>query len=85
MEKTIEKLNSEEFYQTPLHGRGGSSAVFNAIMELQVGEGLKIKKAGWTPKYPPTRIVKRIEKKFGFRFKRGALPDRSGWGVIRIK
>lgn len=81
----IEKMNPEEFDRIPLHGRGRSSPVFNAIMDLKVGEGIKIKKSGWKPKYAPTLIAKRIERKYGFRFKRGALPDRSGWGVQRIK
>ncbi|MFI5218767.1 MAG: hypothetical protein ACHQNT_04700 [Bacteroidia bacterium] len=85
MEKTIEKLSSEEFDHLALHGRGRSSPAFNAIVSLQPGEAITIKKTGWKPKYPPTRLVKKIEKKYGFRFKRGALPDRSGWAVQRIK
>jgi len=80
----IEKISSEEFDRLALHGRGRSSPAYNAIVSLKPGEAIAIKKSGWKPKYPPTRLVKKIEKKYGFHFKRGPLPDRSGWGVMRI-
>lgn len=79
------KINSAEFDKLPLFGKGRSSAVFNAILSLKVNEALIITKAEWKPKYPPTKIVTRIEQRFKMKFIRGALPDRSGWAVKRIK
>lgn len=81
----IEKLTSEEFDQLTLHGRGRSSPVFNALISLKPGEAMSVKKKNWKPKYPPTLMVKRIEKKYGYKFAHGALPDRSGWAMKRVK
>ncbi|HLG36468.1 MAG TPA: hypothetical protein VI757_16440 [Bacteroidia bacterium] len=82
----MRKIPKEEFDGMAFHGRGRSSAVFNAILSLKVdGDGLVIEKSKWRPKYAPTQIVKRIERKYGFRYVGGALPDRSGWGFRRVK
>ena len=80
----VEKITPAEFDSLALHGRGRSSPVFNALLALHVGEALVIKKTEWNAHYSPTLIVKRIEKKYGMRFKRGALPDRTGWAVKRL-
>ena len=80
----IKKITSEEFDNLSLHGRGSTSPVYNAIISLKPGEALVMEKSSWKAKYAPTLIVKRIEKKYPMRFRRGALPDRIGWAVKRI-
>jgi hypothetical protein len=81
----MKKLSPEEFDKLPLHGQGRSSPFFNAILNLKVNENIIIEKNEWKPKYSPLRLVNRIERKFGMKFVRGALPDRSGWGIKRVK
>ena len=80
----IRKIETAEFDQLSLHGKGRSSPLYNALLAMKPGEAIVIEKTGWKAKYPPTLIVKRIEKKYGYKFVRGALPDRSGWAVKRI-
>ena len=81
----MELRTAEEFRAIKLHGRGSSSPFYNAILNLRVDQALEIKKTEWHPKYPPTRIVNYIEKRHGLKYERGALPDRSGWMVLRVK
>ncbi|HLG35823.1 MAG TPA: hypothetical protein VI757_13150 [Bacteroidia bacterium] len=82
----IKKITKEEFKKLALHGRGRSSSVYNSMLSLQVDDdALVIEKSSWRPKYAPTRIAKKIERKYGFRFVGGALPDRSGWAFQRVK
>jgi hypothetical protein len=81
----MKKLTPEEFAKLPLHGRGSSSPFFNAILSLKVEENIIIEKKEWNKKYTPMKLVSRIERKFGMKYVRGALPDRSGWGIKRVK
>jgi hypothetical protein len=81
----MKKLPPDEFDKLPLHGQGGSTPFYNAIINLEVNENLIIEKKEWKPKYTPLKMVSRIERKFGMKFIRGALPDRSGWGIKRVK
>jgi len=81
----MEKITAEEFDQLGLHGRGHSSSFYNWVFGLAVNEAIIIRKTEWKLSYPPTTIVNRIEKKYGRQYQRGALPDRSGWAVKRVK
>jgi hypothetical protein len=81
----MEKISAEEFDQLGLHGRGSSTKFYTAIFGLGVNDALIIKKTEWRPKYPPTKMVISIEKKYGRSYIRGALSDRSGWAVKRVK
>ena len=82
----MKKLKKEEFDAIPLHGRGNTSVFYDAMLNLKPGgDGLHISKAEWKRKYAPTKMARRIEKKYGFVYKTGALPDRSGWGITRVK
>ncbi|MEP7168053.1 MAG: hypothetical protein ABI855_01655 [Bacteroidota bacterium] len=81
----MQKITSEEFDNLKLHGRGSTSPLFNALLKLKPGEGLIVYKKEWFVKYPPTRIVNKIERKYKYVFERGALPDRTGWAVKRVK
>ena len=81
----MEKIKSEEFDKLALHGRGNSSTFYNAMLGLKPGgDGLVIRKSEWGRSYPPTKMANRIAKKYGFVFKLGTLPDRSGWAVKRV-
>lgn len=81
----IKRLTSEEFDNLHLHRRGRSSVFYNTLLEMKVGEAIIIEKKEWRPKYPPTTIINRVQKNFGYKFTWGALSDRSGWAVKRIK
>jgi hypothetical protein len=81
----MKEITSEEFDKLKLHGRGSSGPLYNRLLKMKVGDGLIIYKSEWKPKYPPTAILNRLEKKFGLRFERGALADRTGWAVKRVK
>lgn len=81
----MKKLSSDEFDALPLHGKGSSSPLYNKLLNLQVGEALIILKTEWYVKYSPTTTMNRIERTRGYQFQRGALADRSGWAVKRVK
>jgi hypothetical protein len=81
----MKKITSEEFDNLKISGAGSSSHFYNALLKLEIGEGLIILKSEWHVKYPPTTIVNKMERKYGLKFERGALPDRSGWAVKRVK
>ena len=81
----MEKITAEQFRATPLHGRGRSSQFYNAILSLKTDEGITIYKTEWRKHYPPTLLANRIAKRYGYKFEQGALPDRSGWRVLRVK
>ncbi len=81
----IRKIEPEEFERLTLHGRGRSSPFYNAVLALKVGEALVIEKKDWKAKYSPTIVVNRVAKKHGYKYLCGALPDRSGWAVKRVK
>jgi len=81
----MEKITKEQFRGTALHGRGNSSMFYNEILKLKPDEGLTIYRKEWRVSYSPTRIVNRIAKRYGYKFEQGALPDRSGWRVLRVE
>ena len=81
----MERITKEEFESVPLHRWGRTSHFYNEMMKLKPGEGLTIFKKEWRVTYAPTQMANRIAKKYGYRFEQGALPDRSGWRVLRVK
>ena len=81
----MEKITKEEFLSTPLHKRGRTSPFYNALMNLKPDEGLTIYKKEWGRSYAPTQMANNIAKRYGYKFMQGALPDRSGWRVLRVK
>lgn len=78
-------ITSEEFDTLALHGKGSSSPFYNKLLNLKVGQAVILLRSEWHVKYSPTGIINRIERKHGYRFERGALADRSGWAVKRVK
>jgi len=81
----MKKITSEEFDQLSLHGKGSSSPLYNALLNMKPGDAMIIHKSEWHVKYPPTKVMNKVERKYGFQFERGALADRSGWAVKRVK
>jgi len=81
----MQKLTSDEFDALKIFGKGSSSPLYVALVKLNVGDALLIKKNEWNRKYPPTVIMSRVERKYGYKLERGALVDRSGWAVRRVK
>ena len=81
----MEKITAEQFDMIGLHGRARTSPFYNEMLKLKPGEGLTILKKEWQRSYAPTKIAGSIARKYGYQFKQGALPDRSGWRVLRVK
>jgi hypothetical protein len=81
----MEKITKEEFISTPLHRRGRTSHFYNEMLKLKPDEGLTIYKKEWRAHYAPTQMANRIAKRYGYKFEQGALLDRSGWRVLRVK
>jgi len=52
---------------------------------MKPGDAMIIHKSEWHVKYPPTKVMNKVERKYGFQLERGALADRSGWAVKRVK
>ena len=80
----MKKITEEEFLQTPVKGRGRSSHVFNEIANLKPGEYLKIEKADWKKRQPPSRVASYIAKRRGKKFQTWSVLDNSGWIIKRI-
>lgn len=80
----MRKISHEEFLQTPVKGRGRSSAVFNELFNLQPGEYLRIEKSEWNKRQPPGRVASYIGKRNGRKYQSILLLDNSGWVIKRI-
>ena len=81
----MKKITHEEFMQTFVKGRGRSSHVFNEVSNLQPGEYLKIEKADWKKRQPPSRVSSYIAKRTGKKFQSWTVAgDNSGWIIKRI-
>ena len=79
-------ITKDDMENQPWRGRGGSSKVFREIVNLQKGQILFIEPEDWgARKYPPTRMSSRIAKKYGYKFRQGRTPDKSGWAIGRVK
>jgi hypothetical protein len=78
-------LNSQEFDNLELKGRGRSSQIFNSLINLKIGEGLLIEKKDWKRKAGPSSLVKYIEKQHNLKFKCGVLSNGQGWAIKRIE
>jgi hypothetical protein len=80
----MRKITHEEFLKTPLKGRGGSSPVYNEILNLQPGEYLGIEKAEWKKRQPPSRVSSYIGKRMSRKFKCFSTLDNKEWIIKRI-
>ena len=78
-------IEAEEANQlVPLTG-GRETAVSGRLKMLKPGQALIIERGEWKAKYAPTRIARYIEKKYGWKFSGGRLPDASGWILQRVE
>lgn len=82
---SLTKITSEEFDKLMLHGRGKSSPFYDAVYSLKVGEAFIMLNNDWHQKYSPSKIARKLEKKFGVLYKIGKLADKSGWAIKRLK
>lgn len=80
----MKDITKTEFKALGVNGKGAATQFYNKIFSLEIGKGVIIYKSEWRPKYPPTRLAMKIEKKYGYKYERGSLPDRTGWAFIRI-
>lgn len=81
----MKKLSAEEFEQITIRGKGRSSHLFNAIVNLKIGEGLLIEKKDWTRKASPSTLVRYIEKNHHMKFNCAAVSGaEGGWVIKRI-
>jgi hypothetical protein len=79
-------ITKEEMESQTWRGHGGSSMVFRCIATLQKGQILFIQKEVWgTRKYPPTSVVRYIEKKYKRKHTVLRAAAGNGWAVERIE
>ena len=83
----MKTIPADEFNSMPLHGYGRSTPYYNKILSLKPGDdAVVITIEEWGDrKYPPTRLSSRIAKKYGYKFRQGRTPDKSGWAIGRVK
>ena len=77
-------LSVEEAKDILLTSSGRQTKVSAMASELKVGEALIINREDWKRKKGPYAVINYLAKKTGRTFKKGRLPDGSGWVVKRI-
>lgn len=79
-------ITKEELAKLPLRGRGNSSKVFRAVIGLEKGQILLIEPEDWgARKYPPTQVVRYIEKHYQRKYNALRHAGGKGWAVERIE
>jgi hypothetical protein len=79
-------ITDEEIAQKNWRGRGKSSKVFREVLSMETGKNLLIEPADWgNRKYPPSQVVRYIEKKYNKKFTVLREAANEGWLVKRIK
>lgn len=80
------QLNSDEFSKLFFRfGRGKTNPVFKALINLKVGEALKIERAEWKKRYHVSRMIGYIRRHYHYEFTGGRLADGTGWAYKREK
>ena len=78
-------ITKEDLAKLPFRGRGNSSKVFREIISMEKGQILFIEPQDWgTRKYPPTQVVKYIEKNYQRKYNALRHAGAKGWAVERI-
>jgi hypothetical protein len=80
----MEKMTEKELDGLTLIKKGRMSLLSNRVLQLKVGEGLKVLPKDISNKKSMYRSISNISKKYNRQFETGILPDGSGWGVVRI-
>jgi len=80
----MKDLTEEEFKGMPLRGRGNSSQVYRNILNMQVGKISMVEKHEWKNKYPPTRLARQIEKRYGYKYETTTHAGGLGWVFRRV-
>ena len=80
----MKKIEKEEMPEE-MPGGGRSSKLRTALINLKVGEGLRLEPGEAKKPKSLYAIIARIKKKYGFRYKYGQNADGSGWLFKRVK
>lgn len=80
----MQKLSKEEADQIIPAGKGRNTLVGGAVKNLAVGEGLIITRKDWFTKSPPYTAINYVARTTGRTFRKGRMPDGSGWFVQRV-
>jgi hypothetical protein len=79
-------ITKEEMQKEPWRGRGGSSKVYREVAALQKGQILFIETSDWgNRKYPPSAVVRYIEKKYKRKHTILRHAAGTGWAVERVE
>ncbi len=81
----MQKLSAEEASQMPKKYRGNLSPAYIAILNLQPSENLHLAKEEWTPKYPISRVIRKIGRKFNRQYTLTHLAEGKGYLISRIR
>lgn len=80
----MKRLSEQEYQNLSLKGKGRSSELFNALINLRKGEAVLIEQKDWNRKAGPGTLVRYIEKKHQMKFVCAAVADQNSWVVKRI-
>ena len=79
-------MSAEEADKLPGKGKGRTTVVRIAALQLEVGQAVKIEKAkDWFGKRAPYYVFALISKQTGRVFQKKKLADGTGWVVTRVK
>ena len=79
----IRKITKEEYYSTPIKGRGRASHAFNAILNMKPGDIIEVPSEDWKKKRKISQVAHYIGKTYSRKFITVAKADGSGWMVTR--
>jgi len=80
----MENLSEKDANAMLLLTNSREISVSGRLKSLKVGEGLVVKRSEWKAKYVPSKIARRLEKQYGWKFRTGRLTDNSGWLLQRM-
>lgn len=81
----MQKLTKEQADKILPIGKGRNTQVSAAVKYLQIGEGLVITRKDWKTKTPPYNTISYIERTTKRKYRKGRMPDGTGWFVQRME
>ena len=79
----IRKVSKEEYFNTPVKGRGRASHVFTAILNMKPGDIIEIPAEDWKRRRKISKVASYIAKRYSRTFTTVEKEDSSGWMVRR--